>query len=96
MNNKAIGMRNTVSEMLVIAGILVLPHPKKAPVVTISRHMKSCENPSTLKYADPIAMLSSSLMKIEKSASGNKMKRLEVTTPITKATVTPDLNATIS
>ena len=41
IKSKAIGILRRVSEIPVMAGILVRPHPKNAPVAISSRHINS-------------------------------------------------------
>ena len=41
IKSKAMGILSTVSEIPVIAGIFVRPHPKKAPVAMSSKHINS-------------------------------------------------------
>lgn len=90
INARAIGIRRTVSEIPVIAGIFVLPQPKKAPVAISSTHIKSWENPRMVRYSLPIATLSVSLRKIENKVPGKTINMMEVMRPIVKASNIPD------
>ena len=84
------GILITVSAIPVMAGILVRPHPKKAPVAINSIHIKSCEKPRIIKYSRPMAILLGSLMKIENKGPGKIINAAEDMMPIVKANNIPD------
>ena len=90
INTMAIGIRRIVSDIPVIAGIFVLPQPKKAPVAISSTHIKIWENPRMVRYSLPIAMLSASLRKMENNVPEKTINMIEVMSPIVEASNIPE------
>ena len=82
INAYAIGIRRSVSPIPVIAGILVRPQPKKAPVAINSKHINSWDIPIIIRYSLPMAMLSGSFRKIENRGDGKVTRIAVVITPM--------------
>lgn len=88
-NISAVGILNAFRVMPTTDGGTVFPKPLKAPAVTASVHMNSCDNPNILRYVTPYRIVSSSGINTEKIGLPANIKSPDANSPKADIIISP-------